>query len=339
MTAIKASTADPKRAYYKTIRSRDDLAGLLAEAGVSGDRFLIKPNWFDPRPGSYTDPAILDLVLSVLPGKKTVIEGHSHARNDLSMKITPENQDAQRDWIRRQERDYLTRLGLYDVMARHGVEYINITEEVWAGRTAPADAVRGLVEEKYGRVGHPELYASVPQKLYDLRSHTLIDLARVKMTSPSTRDFSLTMKNLFGLVPPPSRMGYHDELPRSIVDIAMVYSTLFDVVGLCEGIHHSVVFWEGGRFATPWSHFDVIKNLGLAVCGRHLPTVDTYVGRLFGQDLTERAVVKLGRDVFGRVRPEDVAAAPLLVDVAGDFVPALEAAGKIVTEWSNPAPR
>ncbi len=318
--------------WYETIRRPEDLARLLAEAGIGGDDFLIKPNWFDPRPGSYTDARILDLVLSTLPGKKTIIEGHSHARNDLSMKITPENQDAQRDWIRRQEGDYLTRLGLYDIMARHGVEYVNITEEVWAGRTAPADVVRGLVEKKYGPVGHQELYGSVPGKLFDLRGHTLIDLARVKMTSPTTRDFSLTMKNLFGLVPPPSRMTYHDELPRSIVDIDMVYGALFDVVGLCEGIHHSVVFWEGGRFATPWSHFDVIRDLGVAVCGRHLPTVDVFVGRLFGQDLEQRAVVKLGMEVFGRVRPEDVSAAPVLVDVSTDFVPGLAAAGKIVTE-------
>ncbi len=327
---------DPQAASYKTVRSPEDLARLLEEAGVGGDRFIIKPNWFDPRPGSQTDARVLDLVLSVLPGKKTIVEGHSHARNDLSMKITPENQDAQREWIRRQEHAYLTRLGLYEVMARHGVEYINITEEVWAGRTAPADAVRGLVEEEYGPVAHQELYGSVPSKLFDLRGQTLIDLARVKMTSPSTRDFSLTMKNLFGLVPPPSRMTYHDDLPRSIVDIDMVYSALFDVVGLCEGIYHSVVFWEGGRFATPWSHFDVIKDLGLAVCGRHLPTVDVFVARLFGQDLEQRAVVKLGMEVFGRVRPEDVAAAPVLVDASTDFVPVLEAAGKIVTEWRAP---
>jgi len=335
----RATRSDGRGVWFRTIRCPEDLAALLAEAGVNGDHFLVKPNWFDPRPGSYTDARLLDLVLSALPGKKTIIEGHSHARNDLSMKITPENQDVQREWIRRQERDYLSRLGLYEVMARHGVDYVNVTEEVWAGRTAPAEVVRGLVEERYGPVGHPELYGSVPQKLFDLRGRTLIDLARVKMTSPSTRDFSLTMKNLFGLVPPPSRMNYHDDLPRSIVDIDMIYGSLFDVVGLCEGIYHSVIFWSGGRFSTPWSRFDVIKDLGLAVCGRHLPTVDVFVGRLFGQNLEQRAVVKLGMEVFGRVRPGDVAAAPLLVDVSTDFAPALAAAGRMVTDWPSNGPR
>ncbi|HEY3316745.1 MAG TPA: DUF362 domain-containing protein [Bacillota bacterium] len=321
-----------KAARYSTIRRPDDLAELFAEGRVGGDHFLIKPNWFDPRPGSYTDARVLDLVLSILPGEKTVIEGHSHARNDRSMKITPENEVPQRDWIRLQDRQYLARLGLDQVMARHGVEYVNISEEVWAGRTAPADAVRALVEGRYGPVAHREFYGFVPQRLFDLRGHTLIDLARVKMTSPTTRDFSLTMKNLFGLVPPASRMPYHDDLPRSIVDIDMVYSALFDVVGLCEGIYRSVVFWAGGRFATPWSHFDVIKDLGPAVLGRHLPTVDVLVGRLFGQDLTQRAVVKLGMDVFGPVREEDLGGPPLLVDVSTDWAAEMAARGRLLLD-------
>ncbi len=315
---------------WGTVNGPRELATVLDTAGVSGDFFIVKPNWFDPRPGSFTDPFILDMVLSALPGKKLVIEGHSHSRNDLSQRITPENMDAQREWIRAQEKAYLDRTGLAEVLDRHGVEYLNITEDFWARRTADESSVRALVENRFGPVAHPELYSQVPQRLFDLRGSTLIDLARIKMTSPTSRDFSLTMKNLFGLIPHPSRLRYHDDLAVSIIDVDMVYRALFDVVGLCEGIRHTVVFWEGGRFATAWSHFDVIKDLGIAVAGRELTAVDATVGLMFGQNLMERAVVKLGRQKFRDFTLAELGQPPLLVDVATDWVGPLEAQGRIV---------
>ena len=328
---VAANPQNTSLATWGTVGGPKELAAILDAASVAGDFFIIKPNWFDPRPGSFTDPYILDMVLSTLPGKKLVVEGHSHSRNDLSQRITPENMDARREWIRAQERDYLERTGLAAVLDRHGVEYLNITEEFWAGRTAAESSIRTLVESRFGPITHQEFYGQVPQRLFALRGATLIDLARVKMTSPTSRDFSLTMKNLFGLIPHPSRLRYHDNLPVSIIDVDLVYRALFDVVGLCEGIRHAVVFWEGGRFATAWSHFDVIKDLGIAVAGRELTAVDVTVGLMFGQDLMERAVVKLGRQRFRDFTLADLGQPPLLVDVGTDWVGPLEAQSRIVT--------
>ncbi|HEY3315562.1 MAG TPA: DUF362 domain-containing protein [Bacillota bacterium] len=323
--------SDPVR--WKTIEGPEDLRALLVEVGGLGDFFIVKPNWFDPRPGSYTDPYVLDLVLTALPGKKLVIEGHSHSRNDLSQRITPENMDDQREWIRRQEQLYLDRTGLAEVLSRHAVEYLNITEEYWAGRVAAASTVRDLVESRYGPLTHQEFYGYVPKRLFDLRGATLIDLARMKISSPTSRDYSLTMKNLFGLIPHVSRYSYHDSLSESIIDINLVYRTLFDVVGVGEGIRQAVFFWDKGRFVTPWSRFDVVKDLGMAVAGRDLAAVDTVVGMMFGQNLTMRTAIKLAEEKFGELDPEALGEPPLLVDVRDeDWIGPLEAQGRIVSE-------
>lgn len=40
------------------------------------------------------------------------------------------------------------------MLARHGAEYVNVTEEVWQGRVAPAESVREAVEQAYGPRGN-----------------------------------------------------------------------------------------------------------------------------------------------------------------------------------------
>ncbi len=301
--------------HHSIVHSRDEFIDFLCSNIPVDDCYIVKPNWFDPRPGSYTDAEILDTVLSALPGKKIVIEGHSHSRNDLSIKITPETMDEKREWIRKQEVEYLQRLGITDVLKKHATGYINITEEWWDGNVVSGETIKNIVEGKYTPLAHPEFYEIVPLSLFELKGKTLIDLARVKMSSPTCRDFSLTMKNLFGLVPQPSRFKYHDNLPESIVDINKVYRALFNVIGVCEGINESVVFHDKGQFSTPWSSFDVINELGIAVCGSELPDLDVFVGRLFNEDLTKRTLVQLARDVFGTHYASHIDEAPLLVDL------------------------
>lgn len=304
---------------YRQITTPDEFASFIADFIPEDDYYIIKPNWFDARPGSFTDAETLDIVLSSLKGKKIVVEGHSHSRNDLSIKITPENMDAKRDWIREHEKLYFEKLGIRQVLEKHDAEYLNVTEEWWAGRTVPAETIQGIVESKFTPVNHREFYGFIPEKLFALKGKTLIDLAKVKMSSPSCRDFSLTMKNLFGLLPQPSRMKYHDNLPQSIVDINKVYRALFNVVGLCEGIKQAVIFWESGQYSTPWSRFDVIDNLGIAVCGKELVDVDVFLGRMFNEDLTKRTLVNLAQEAFGNVDQSQLAKAPLLMDLANKF--------------------
>ncbi|QGP92577.1 hypothetical protein MGLY_19630 [Neomoorella glycerini] len=294
----------------------DELRSFLENNLPVDELYLIKPNWFDPRPGSYTSAAVLDLVCNALSGKKIIIEGHSHSRNDLSQKITPENMDDQRDWIRTQEKLYLARTGIDEVLARHNVEYVNITEEFWAGRVVPAKIIQQHVEKKLGPLTYPEFYSFIPEKLYALRGHTLIDLAKIKMCSSTARDFSLSMKNLFGLIPYPSRLKYHTNLPQAIIDIDKLYSALFNIVAVIEGIKEAVVFWEGGQYHTPWSPFDVLKELGLLIIADNLVLADVFCGRLLGQNLLSRTLINLGQQYLGTIDNQILTKAPLLFDTS-----------------------
>jgi len=169
----------------------------------------------------------------------------------------------------------------------------------------------------------------VPQKLFDLRRHTLIDLARIKMSSPSSRDFSLSLKNLFGLLPQPSRYAYHPDLSQSIVDIDKVYKSLFDVVGLCEGIQKAIVYWDGGHFAT-FGRFDVVTDLGIAATGRDLVALDIFIGWLFGMDLVDRTAYRLGREAFGSGHPSLQKPAPVIDLKADNWATELDVEGKLM---------
>jgi len=94
------------------------------------------------------------------------------------------------------------------VLEKHGVEYLNITEENWAGRTVDAEEIRAQVESRYEPVMRDELYGVIPEKLYELRHGDLLSLSKVKLWQDDI-GVSLTLKNLFGMIPNPSRMRYH----------------------------------------------------------------------------------------------------------------------------------
>jgi hypothetical protein len=283
-----------------------DPAGLraLLEEASSGsglvfpwENAIIKVNWFSPDPANYTGAATLDLVLQAVPGRKLIVESHSCGRNYGGREVTASNGHELLPWIREQEKLFLERTGLGEVIQRHGVEYVNATEEVWGGRAAPAADVRRLVEDRAGPIGHPELYAEVPARLFELRDRALLlDLAKIKVPDEAGGDaFSLSVKNLFGLIVEPNRWAYHTGLPGSIVDVACVYLSLFAVLGVAEGIHEYVRGNPQGQVAVPWGNYDVIRGSGLAVAGWPLSDVDLTAGKLFGVDLSGRALLKLAR--------------------------------------------
>ena len=295
------------------------LSSLLQAAGVNGRRFIIKVNWFGPEHGYFTDARTLDLVLSALPpGEKIIVEGHAYGRNDASQEIDWRNPDevcSKRDWIRRQENWFLETTGLAEVLKKHGAEYINITDEVWAGRVVAAESVASIVEARYSPVADPEIYTFVPEKLWDLRGTTLISLARIKVRSPNALAedaspyspiYSLSMKNLFGLVPDPFRFRWHgtkgQKLAQSILDITKVYSALFDLVGLNEGIFHTLINDPSGLRKTHWGHYDIVDDQGIVVIGRELIKLDTFTaGLFFPLDWQRWPLFELAEPDFGPV--------------------------------------
>ena len=94
---------------------------------------LIKPNWGTVE--CYTEADVLDWVLSAIPGEKIVIESHGWARNQETLLGAPQGGLTKAN-LRKGDAWFLAHSGSDKVLARHGVEYLNLTEEVWAGRVA-----------------------------------------------------------------------------------------------------------------------------------------------------------------------------------------------------------
>lgn len=276
---------------------------------------LVKPNWFDAREGNYTSGQTLGYLLAALKQPATVIESHSHARNDGSGDIPPGEAREHADWIRQQEAWYLSHTGNADALQSHGATYFNLTEAYWRGELAPERAVREIVEAAFGPLHFKEYYRLVPAELFERRGHKLIDFCHAKVTSPTSDEFSLCLKNMFGLLPFPSRFNYHTNLPQAILDINKVYRALFKVVNVCEAIHSCIVYTEDGRYTTPWERYDVYRNLSLVAIGERPAELDCYTSRLFGQDLRHRTMIKLGAEAFGGWDDEVLAAVPTLVTV------------------------
>lgn len=290
----------------RKVEADNDLKALFGELGLEDDCFIIKPNWFCPHKGYFTDVQTLDLFLRNLDGSKIIIESHTLGRNVSSEKM-PENAEQNREWIRQLEEQFLNSTGLVKLLERDDVEYINITEEVWAGRTVGPEEIAGIVEEKYPPITHKELYGYVPRKLFELRGRTLINLAKMKVTlPPAPLFFSLGMKNLFGLIPDPSRGYYHGSadsgLSRSITDINEVYHALFPVCGFTEAIYSTRFFNSAATDGTiDIGKGKVIENLGVIVAGKHPVALDACTIKLLGFDYNERHFIEMGSEIFGQV--------------------------------------
>lgn len=279
------------------ISNAEDFSHFLAQANLESNLFLVKPNWSSPHYGNYTETQVLELLLSNLPGKKIVVESYAGARNDGSREITPENAKRNWDWIREQDRWFLETTGIDEVLRKYNAEYVNITEEVWQGRAADPEAVASIVQRRYpGVIKLAELYSYVPQRLFELKGSTFINLAKLK-------SLSFSLKNLFGLIPDPWRYRWHGPrgslLGQSIVEISAIYRALFDMLGILEGIYRVPFYRDSGRFETPWGNYDVVENLGVVLMGRELVVLDDVAATMIGTPIRHRSFMRLGRQLFG----------------------------------------
>jgi uncharacterized protein (DUF362 family) len=206
---------------------------------------VVKPNWSSSM--IYTEAQILDWVLSSIEGEVTVVESYAMWRNELFL-----DPDRPRDNeflkllgvqkkkdLRENDKWFLEFSGIQEVLDRHNVEYMNLSEEFWAKRVCDSESIHEAVNKKYSPVLTETLAASVPTRLYDLRGGTLIDLTKPKRSLPANF-VSLSLKNMFGMIPTPYRRKYHGDneelLTQSILDINKICNALFDVVGVIEGL-------------------------------------------------------------------------------------------------------
>ncbi|MEE9455963.1 MAG: DUF362 domain-containing protein [bacterium] len=285
--------------FARGVRDAGPMRDILRLLGADEGPVLIKTNWFSPYPGQFTDAATLALACDAVDGEKIVIEGHAAMRNDGSRDVTPDNGRENWDWIREQEAAYFARFGLDAVLGRDDVTYVNVTDEVWEGRTVPEGEVRAALEGSGASLVFDELYGAFPEKLLAFRGRPLISLARIKAADPASAaaGFSLSLKNMFGLIPEPNRSAYHERLPEAITDVCLLYGAYFRVVGVCEAIYHAVRVREGGAHETSWGdRYDDVEDLGIIVAGARPAEADAFAAALFGLDVSGRAVMKAAEE-------------------------------------------
>jgi len=265
------------------IQSRRDFKDFVNELKLQEKGFVIKPNWSNAN--TYTSAKTLEFLFDSLDGAKTVIEGYTAWRNQLNTGpeptdfITPKNAKQKWKWIKEQDAWFLEYSGVMEVLRKYGVEYVNVTEEVWSNRIANAEEIKSLVEERFGSVARQEMYGFVPQKIYNLRECTLISL---NLTRRTRELLSLSTKNMFGLIPDPARYGkWHGEndtlLPQSIVDINKIYRTLF-----------KTCFW-----------INELKERNLIVGSKNSVQADAATSYIMGIDPFKIEYLKLAAKIFG----------------------------------------
>ena len=290
------------------VRNRQDLAQVFQPFHLGNGPFIIKPNWYNDVKGYYTDAQTLELLFQALPtGNKYVVEAHCHARNDHSRQLEPHEGIEHWDWLREQEQRYLDATGLARVLGKYNVEYINVSDELWAGRAVEAATIERLVSAKYGPVTRRELLGAVPQKLFDMSNKaTFINLAKLKAwAGPSGRSYSLALKNIFGLIPSPNRRDYHGAsfvgLPGSIVEINKIYHALFRIVSICEAIFNTLITVEGH----PLDGSGLLENLGFVAASDRTVDLDAFIVTALGGQPDQRHFLIQGAEAFGAWRKED----------------------------------
>jgi len=271
--------------------------------------FTVKPNWICGDYGHFTDPQILEWTLRFLheQGKIVVVESYS-GRNMMALPDVKPGLRFSEDEIklvRKSEEDFLRTTGTKNVIDELGIEYVNVAEEVLEKRTVDKETVRELVEQKHPPVSRDELYGFLPEKLYALRTGTFISLAKFKVL------FTMCTKNMFGLIPEHvgygPRVAYHGKadgnLSQSIVDINKIYRSIFDVVGMVEGVN-SLSYHIGGKRGKHKSVFGyrygVLENKGLIYYCDDPLWLDAFVHQHCGRDPMKEEHLQLASMMFGR---------------------------------------
>lgn len=232
------------------IASKQDFISFIKSFNLQTNFVIVKPNWVDIEKGNYTEPEILEWLLEALPDqKKIIIESYTPWRGlkyqpSEDLKIDLEEGKKFWDFYKEQDVNYLEVTGIGKVLEKFDVEYINITNEYWKGEIVESQIIKDVVEKKYKDIYWKDFYSYIPKKIFKIKDQTtLISLAKIKLEETNKNIVvSLSMKNLFGLIPTPSRRepyhkNNHSLIPQAIIDINKVYQTLFlNSLWINEGI-------------------------------------------------------------------------------------------------------
>jgi hypothetical protein len=232
------------------ITSQSDMDDFVEGLGLQGKKVVIKPNWVSAMGGGYSEAKILDMFLKSLGQPAIFVESHTFWRTDKMAKgegdyFSSSEADLETgkmhwDFFKEQDELFLKTTGIKEVLDKHGAQYINITNEIWSGAVADPAQIKKLVEAKYPPAKNSRIYSLVPKKVYDLKGLDFISFSKAKLDS--SYGASLSIKNLFGLIPDPTRwVNWHggdpeQELLQSILDIHKIYQSLFKMTFIAEGV-------------------------------------------------------------------------------------------------------
>lgn len=271
-----------------------DREGFLELLGILDLKppVIVKPNWGTSN--CFTEAAILDWVLTAVDGETIIVESYGWARTEEAVK-TGKPGSKKRGDLRRADKWFLKYSGVDEVLERPEVQFMNITEENWGHRTADPEEVRSLVEERYPPVAMEEMYGFVPERMFEMRGCDLLSLAKVKLWLTPFK-ISLTLKNLFGMIPGPGRLKYHGKkntkINQSIADIYKIYESLFNVKGVVEAVFTASV-------AETLHKVNVHENPRFASASKQPLDLDAVVATLFGLDPHEISYLKHASSIFG----------------------------------------
>jgi uncharacterized protein (DUF362 family) len=256
---------------------------------------IIKPNWGTIN--NFTEAEIIDGVLSAIDGEAIVVESYGWARTKDALEGKGVGSKEKKD-LRGSDRWFLDISGIRNVLQKHGAKYLNITEEVWAKRTVEKDVIRGIVEKEYPPVHFEEMYSWVPTRLFEMRDGTFLSLAKYRFNHDPIV-CSLTLKNLFGMIPGPGRMRYHGKkdslLAQSIVDINKIYRSVFIVKGMVDAVLTASLNREPKDAINPMT----VKNKGLLLGSNDCVKLDAFVAAAEGKNPSEIEYLKLAATHFG----------------------------------------
>jgi hypothetical protein len=267
------------------ILSKNDFIDEVRKFDIKTEYAVVKPNWVSNTKGMFTEAEILDWLMEALPNqKKIIIESYTPWRGlkfeeDSNLKgngVTLEGGKEHWDFYRKQDVYFLESTGNIGILEKYNTEYINITNEVWENKCVKSGIIKNIVENDSRSIKWTEFYSYFPQKLFEIREKsTFISLSKIKIEDNIPDIYvSMSVKNLFGLIPHPSRRipfhGInHETVPEVIRDTYNIYTSLFkNTLWITEGIKTLVL-----NYCEPKQK--VVSNQNLMFIGKDGVKVDT----------------------------------------------------------------
>jgi uncharacterized protein (DUF362 family) len=314
------------------VRDYHELRLMLVDPWLKSETLIIKPNWVTNEPADFTDSDALRTLFEALDSHIIVTESFNIARSlnllKSGMRFIAGDKEANWRWllkgagwdwiienpewdwfkvgehwkqIKKEDKAFLDENGFTDLFREFNIDYVNVTDEVWSGRTADPTTIKRAVESRFKPVRAEKLYGMVPKKLYDLRGSTLISFSKLKCYA------TFTMKNLFGMIPDPHRAWWHgpnnSRIAGSIIDINKIYRSLFNVYGLFEALNSTAVPHNNGKFEGIYSgKYNIVDGLGVVAFGRDLVSLDAILCNLAGRSMlveTIKQTLDLAEEEFG----------------------------------------